>query len=1104
MPPELIVIDSSESEDKKSLGARQLSKTALGKRKAEPVPPPIETIPWTDSEEEAEKERTRKRRAKERRSAKKKRSARPEPGSISNNQGSRSARSLAEAIRGLGEDAAPEDKVHADIPQYLKDRKRQFNRDRATLQEAGLLLPPDYTDLDFTDDEDNGRRREVRPQFGDRIKPCRPYEDIELERSAGIIPAPIAQYLRDYQVDGVAFLHEAFVYQRGCILGDDMGLGKTVQVAAFLTAAFGKTGDFRDSKRMRKVKRLGRRYYKVLIVCPSSVMENWRQELARWGWWKVESYHGFGKDDVLDTAKSGRLEVMLTTPATYRLQKERVNTVSWDAVVVDECHNIKERRSEITKAMTEVNALCRIGLTGTAIQNKYEELWTLLNWTNPGRFGTFGEWTTSISRPLTLGQSHNATLQELSMARKTARKLVQNLLPDYFLRRMKSLIAHQLPKKRDRVIFCPLTDLQTAAYERFIASEEVELVRRSDEPCDCGSGEKRGHCHYARLSDGRTWNRLVFPCILTLQNLANHLTLIVPKIGEPGDKAEKHLARLRICVPDKWEQLYKLRDSPLIQMDPEFCGKWRVLKDLLKFWEANGDKVLVFSHSVKLLQVLRALFQTTHYSYSYLDGSLAIEERQQVVDDFNSDPQQFVFLISTKAGGVGLNITSANKVVIFDPHWNPSWDLQAQDRAYRIGQTRDVDVFRLVSQGTIEEIVYARQIYKQQQANIGYNASSERRYFTGVQQDNSRKGEIFGLENIFTFRPDRVVLRDIVNKTNVAEAKVGVYLQDIDIESAIKDSEEAGIPIKLEPGASGDAEERGASQLADFLTSKTHIKSGGENQQLSSAHDAIQAILSSAGVGYTHDNAEVVGTSKVEAQLSRKAERDHEIDEKEALKVLFADSQDVDANSLYKHDREAWDVDEMGEGDDWQSKRPETWFRPRLRYNPPQDVRLRQFCSMAKEFGFSNAIDFALVVESWTQEQRRNCLDIFYKRRESELLKTTLAGEAKKLVKNEPEVKTDSASARIKTEVLEENGMIGIEEFQTKSEVPIKTEAGVADSKVKMAPMNDETESDPDDCDAVKVKDEDMSKIEREPGLVTTKRQSAIFLFDDDDEDDEL
>src|ERR1700685_1711181 len=136
------------------------------------------------------------------------------------------------------------------------------------------------------------------------------------------------------------------------------------------------------------------------------------------------------------------------------------------------------------------------------------------------------------------------------------------------------------------------------------------------------------------------------------------------------------------------------------------------------------------------------------YTYASLHGGMDLEERTNTVDQFNNDPHMFVFLISTKAGGVGLNIVSANKVyvppphlcpvfsnysVLFDPNWNPAHDLQAQDRAFRIGQRRDVEVYRLISQGTVEEIVYARQIYKQQQANIGYEASNERRYFKGVQ-----------------------------------------------------------------------------------------------------------------------------------------------------------------------------------------------------------------------------------------------------------------------------------------------------------------------------------------------------------------------------------
>ena len=133
--------------------------------------------------------------------------------------------------------------------------------------------------------------------------------------------------------------------------------------------------------------------------------------------------------------------------------------------------------------------------------------------------------------------------------------------------------------------------------------------------------------------------------------------------------------------------------------------------------------------------------------------------------------------------------------MIFDPNWNPSYDLQAQDRAYRIGQLRDVEVFRLVSAGTVEEIVYARQIYKQQQANIGYKASMERRYFKGVQNNVAQKGELFGLTNLLTFHGDDVVLRDIVNKTNVAEAKRGIEMIELNTDDLLDDDDD---PLKVD------------------------------------------------------------------------------------------------------------------------------------------------------------------------------------------------------------------------------------------------------------------------------------------------------------------
>ena len=422
------------------------------------------------------------------------------------------------------------DAFDEDIPEYIKERRRGFEKDCQRLKNAGLKIPPSYNEIDFSDDERIADLEE-RPDFSLKAtEPSRPYQDIELPRSLGVIPASIAQYLRDYQVDGVAFLHGAFVYQKGAILGDDMGLGKTVQVAAFLTAAFGKTGDERDAKRMRKMARApGKPWYpRVLIVCPGSLIENWNNELSRWGWWHIEKYHGDSKKDALQTIVAGRAEVLITTYRTYTNCEEELNSVPWDCVVADECHQIKEQTSAVTKAMNEVNALCRIGLTGTAIQNKYEELWTLLNWTNPGRLGPMSTWKASISDPLRIGQSyvcrfqmviiadppsHDATTYQLKQARSTARKLVDNLLPQFFLRRMKSLISHQLPKKTDRVVFCQLTDIQKEAYERFLDSDNVDLVKRSHEPCDCGVltigkvSKTRGGCCYGKTDgSGTPWN----------------------------------------------------------------------------------------------------------------------------------------------------------------------------------------------------------------------------------------------------------------------------------------------------------------------------------------------------------------------------------------------------------------------------------------------------------------------------------------------------------------------------------------------------------------------------------------------------------------------
>lgn len=522
--------------------------------------------------------------------------------------------------------------LESTLPDYVQQRRSAWDRNRKELGDAGLQFPPEYDDISFSDDEHLESLKE-RPALSENMQPRAPYEDIELPASYGIIPAPIAQFLRKYQIEGVEFLHELFVYQRGGILGDDMGLGKTIQIIAFLTVVFGKTGDERDAKRMRKVRRHrdGEKWYpRVLLVVPGTLVANWMNELKKWGWWHIYTCHGGaeGRLSALDAARAGRLEIMITTYETYRNHASAINVVRWDCVIADECHRIKERKAETTKIMNDINALCRIGLTGTAIQNKYEELWTLLNWTNPGALGPLSSWKTTIALPLKLGQSHDATYAQLKKSREVAQKLVNNLLPRFLLRRPKALIADQLPKKSDKVVFCPLSEQQELAYNNFCDTEMILRIRHAYDPCPCRSGKKQGWCCYT-LVDGKKWQVFVFPALQTFQKIANHLALLLPHSPDGGEKHEKELEKLKMAMPDSWQDMYAQRDSILHYTDLQFCGKWRILKKLLKLWHDSGDKVLVFSYSVRLLDMLDMLFKmTTTYNVSSLSGRTPVEERQ--------------------------------------------------------------------------------------------------------------------------------------------------------------------------------------------------------------------------------------------------------------------------------------------------------------------------------------------------------------------------------------------------------------------------------------------------------------------------------------------
>ncbi|XP_041644210.1 DNA excision repair protein ERCC-6-like 2 [Cheilinus undulatus] len=607
---------------------------------------------------------------------------------------------------------------------------------------------------------------------------CVPLElsDVEGDR----VPYTINRYLRDYQREGIRFIYKSYIRSRGCILGDDMGLGKTVQIIGFLAAVLHKTGTWDDIENNRpqflqsqKPSRQSKPNKVFLIVAPLSVLYNWKDELDTWGHFQCVVVHGLRKDEELARINKGRTEIALTTYETLRLSLDQFNNIDWSAVIVDEAHKIKNPNSQITQAMKELRCKVRIGLTGTILQNNLEELWCVMDWAIPGCLGNLGHFKNKFSDPIEQGQKHSATKRALATGRKTVRTLVRKIFP-FFLRRTKALIHDQLPKKDDRVVYCSLTDFQRTVYQTVLDTEDVTLLLRSSEKCHCQSGRTRRSCCYQANLEGVNMKGLYFSYLAILRKVANHVALLQPTACT-SKKQEKYVGRVCAKVFQKFPGfVQRCKDEAFEALsDPMYSGKMKVLQKLLKFYLKKKDKVLLFSLSTKLLDVLESYCMAEGLDYSRLDGTTRSKERVQIVKEFNSSSHINLCLVSTMAGGLGLNFVGANVVVLFDPTWNPASDLQAIDRAYRIGQCRDVTVLRLISLGTVEEVIYLRQIYKQQLQSSVVGKESARRYFEAVQGHGVHKGELFGIKNIFRLQIEGTCLtRKILEREGQVEAGI--------------------------------------------------------------------------------------------------------------------------------------------------------------------------------------------------------------------------------------------------------------------------------------------------------------------------------------------
>ncbi|NXT51252.1 ER6L2 protein, partial [Pluvianellus socialis] len=618
-----------------------------------------------------------------------------------------------------------------------------------------------------------------KPYFPDRNLPS-PAVAFKLSDNGDFIPYTINRYLRDYQREGAQFLCGHYVNKRGCILGDDMGLGKTIQVISFLAAVLHKKGTREDIENnmpeflLRTMKKEPKCNPKktFLIVAPLSVLYNWKDELDTWGYFKVCVLHGSKKDDDLSRIRQGKCEVALTTYEILRLYLDDFNSIEWSAVIVDEAHRIKNPKAQITQTMKSLKCSVRIGLTGTILQNNMKELWCVMDWAVPGLLGSRLHFKKKFSDPVEHGQRHTATKRELATGRKAMVKLARKM-SGWFLRRTKALISDQLPKKEDRMVYCSLTEFQKAVYQAVLDTEDVRLVLQAGEPCSCNSGRKRKNCCYKVNAHGETIKSLRFSYLTILQKVANHAALL--QMDNTSKQQEAHIKRVCSQVFSSFPDFVQLSKDAAFETvsDPKYSGKMKVLQQLLNHFRKNKDKVLLFSFSTKLLDVLEQYCMASGLDYRRLDGSTKSEDRIRIVKEFNSIQEINICLVSTMAGGLGLNFVGANVVILFDPTWNPANDLQAIDRAYRIGQYKDVKVFRLISLGTVEEMMYLRQVYKQQLHCAVVGSENAKRYFEAVQGSKEHQGELFGIHNLFKLRTHGSCLtKDILEREGRVEAGV--------------------------------------------------------------------------------------------------------------------------------------------------------------------------------------------------------------------------------------------------------------------------------------------------------------------------------------------
>ncbi|XP_051974251.1 DNA excision repair protein ERCC-6-like [Xyrauchen texanus] len=514
--------------------------------------------------------------------------------------------------------------------------------------------------------------------------------------------------LYDHQKEGVAFLYSLYRDGRkGGILADDMGLGKTIQVISFLSGMY-------DAELANH----------TLLVMPTSLIKNWVREFGKWTpGMRVKEFHGASKAE-----RNRNLEriqrkggVVITTYQMLinnygQLASYDQREFRWDYVILDEAHKIKTSSTKTAKSAHAIPAKNRMLLTGTPVQNNLREMWALFDFACQGSLlGTSKTFKTEYENPITRAREKDATPGEKALGLRISQNLMDIITP-YFLRRTKADIQNKkqkayeegnqnkedqenkcpnagqgaempsLTRKNDFIVWTYLSSVQEDVYNQFISLDQIkELLLATRSPLAELTVLKK-LCDHPRLLSARAVTQLVLE--------QGSATLSTPLEGESVSTAS---------------QIDHISDETLISES----GKLQFLVSLMECLREEGHRTLIFSQSRKMLDIMERVLRNRGFRLLRVDGTVTqLAEREKRIMLFQTDRRYTIFLLTTQVGGVGITLTAANRVVIFDPSWNPATDAQAVDRAYRIGQTENVIIYRLITCGTVEEKIYRRQVFK--------------------------------------------------------------------------------------------------------------------------------------------------------------------------------------------------------------------------------------------------------------------------------------------------------------------------------------------------------------------------------------------------------